>query len=155
MAKNKQTPEQIKHELALQTRRARVAKQRADKEEERAQIAKVEAYAGKMVSASALKGPKNMAKARDSLMEAFEALGGTEGLIRFGKMFPKEFYTQLWAKIIPRESTLDVGENLEELLLELGRPQPPLKRAAGDIIEHMTRLHPEDLVDEDDMKRLN
>ena len=57
--------------------------------------------------------------------EVFERLGGADGLYKFAKANPKEFYLQIWGKLIPRVKEVDVGDNLEELLAELGGGNVP------------------------------
>lgn len=110
------------------------------KRQEEAEAAKVATYleiatSGKVAVDGTVTVAKRGARARDVIMEAFDALGGVDGLVEFGKKYPKEFYT-LWGKMIPRETNVDVGENLEELLGRLsGTGSPP---ASGDKLTHET-----------------
>jgi hypothetical protein len=56
-------------------------------------------------------------------MNAFNELGGTVGLVAWGRRYPKEFYA-LWGKYcLPKEtdsSSSDDGVDLEALLSQLG-----------------------------------
>ena len=143
-----------KADAIIKRRERRKLKTDAREKEKAAEMAADIYYAkSKVVVQPGQKSAKVLVKARDALQQAFEEIGGVDALIAFGRKYPKEFYTQLWAKIIPRESTLDVGENLEELLLELGKPKPPLHRAAGEIIDHMASHKEEEFLDS--LKRIN
>lgn len=74
-----------------------------------------------------------MKSARDALISAFHELGGVDGLVKFGQKYPKDFYA-IWAKLIPREVSIDPSEKLEDLLTELGGGHlPSLHNAARQI----------------------
>lgn len=72
---------------------------------------------------------------KDSINEVFERLGGVDGLETFARRNPKEFYLQIWGKMIPRTKEVDVGENLEELLEQIGNGAVPGMESAAVLIE--------------------
>ena len=61
---------------------------------------------------------------RKAFIEAFDKLGGAQGLYEWGKKNPSEFYPMMKA-ILPREWKVDAGSTFEDLLLaSFGRPRP-------------------------------
>lgn len=126
-----------KRERDKARRRERYAAQRAEAARELELEKVARAYAGEIalpeesgkVPASGgrtRRGGKNQLQAaRDAVVNAFEKLGGEDGLVKFGQMYPKEFYTQIWAKMIPRVSEVEIGESLEDVLSQLGGGQIP------------------------------
>lgn len=133
---------------ANRKRRERNARLRQEADDARKLEIFVEVAAtGGVVTDSGSKSPVTITKARDAMVKAFELLGGVEGLVAFGRKFPKEFYA-LWGKTLPRQSEVDVGENLEALLAELGGGRlPSIGQAAGKLVEHASvTLEPEDTV---------
>lgn len=82
--------------------------------------------AGKVPNSGRRRGGKNQLQAaRDAVMNAFDRLGGEDGLVKFGQMYPKEFYTQIWSKMIPRVNEVEIGESLEDVLSQLGGGKIP------------------------------
>lgn len=123
-----------KRERDKARRRERYAEQRAAAARELELEKVARAYAGELelpeepgkVSKSGRRGGKNQLQAaRDAVVAAFERLGGEDGLVKFGQMYPKEFYTQIWAKMIPRVNEVEIGESLEDVLAQLGGGQIP------------------------------
>jgi hypothetical protein len=81
---------------------------------------------GKMITeASSAKGRESRTRAKDAVWAAFEAAGGDDALAVFAVKYPKEFYTQIWAKMIPRVQEVEASENLEDLLMQLGGGKMP------------------------------
>jgi hypothetical protein len=63
--------------------------------------------------------------ARESVLLAFEMIGGVERLADWAAKNPTEFYTRLYTKVITREVEVHASEGVEELLLRLdARPHP-------------------------------
>lgn len=130
--------EQAKLDAANARRRERRAKQR----EEAAEALKLEhfvevAASGAMVSDPSAKSPKQMKAARDAVWEAFTRVGGVDALTKFAEKYPKEFFTQIFAKLIPRVAELDTSDSLEELLAQMGGGKIP------GMLEHQTVLDAE------------
>lgn len=124
---------QAKLDAANERRRLR----RAAQKEEAAEALKLEhfveiAATGGAVADPSGKSPKQMAKARDAVWEAFTRVGGVEALTKFAEKYPKEFFTQIFAKLIPRVSELDTSDSLEELLAQMGNGKIP------GMLEHHT-----------------
>ena len=122
-------------------RRARRAKQK----EEAAEQLKLEhfveiAATGAMVSDPSAKPPKQMKAARDAVWEAFTRIGGVDALTVFAQKYPKEFFTQIFAKLIPRAAELDVSDSLEELLSQMGGGQIPGMHENGVIDGDFTEI---------------
>lgn len=118
--------EQKKLDAANAARRERNARKRA----ERAEQLKLEhfvevAATGQMVQRTGTSSPKKMAQARDAVWEAFVNIGGVEALTMFAAKYPKEFFTQIFSKLIPRASENESTDKLEELLAALGGGQIP------------------------------
>ncbi len=44
---------------------------------------------------------------REAIVEAFNLMGGVDSLVKWGKKHPGEFYTQLWAKLLPQQVKMD------------------------------------------------
>jgi hypothetical protein len=120
------------HAEQLEKRRNRRAKQR----EEAANQLELERIADAMAGKGELelvegkvpgtrRGKYQLEAARDAVAEAFEQLGGVDGLVVFGKKYPREFYTQIWSKLIPRVNEAEIGENLEDVLRQLGGGKIP------------------------------
>jgi hypothetical protein len=63
---------------------------------------------------------------RKAFVEAFDKLGGAQGLYEWGKDNPDTFYPMMKA-ILPRDSNISlVGMTWEELLAAtINRPNPP------------------------------
>lgn len=81
---------------------------------------------GKMVAAASVtKGRESRTRAKDAVWAAFEAAGGEDALAIFAAKYPREFYTQIWAKMIPRVQEVEASENLEDLLMQLGGGKMP------------------------------
>lgn len=113
-------------ERAKERRRNR----RAEKKKEAEDAKKLQIYdeivsTGAVPTHMVMELHKNKIGARDALVTAFEEIGGVQALVEWAKSNKKEFYLQLWSKLIPRENTLDVGDNLEALLSQLGGGKPP------------------------------
>lgn len=86
--------------------------------------------------------PKTMAAARDGLMQAFNDLGGVDGLVDFGVRHPKEFYA-LWGRMIPKaEAATASSGGLEALLAKLdqGATLPSDAELLGDAALHSIAL---------------
>lgn len=124
--------EKALREVRKKARRDRRAKQAA--EAAKALAAEVKAGQlyesltgdGKMVvQGGAQRGKEEKTRAKDAVWAAFEAAGGNEGLAKFAEKYPKEFYTQIWAKMIPRVQEVEASDNLEDLLLQLGSGKMP------------------------------
>jgi hypothetical protein len=66
------------------------------------------------------KGPQRAGvAAKEALLSAFDRLGGVNGLVKWGKQNPTEFY-RIWARLLPREDSLAVtAVGVEDLLREL------------------------------------
>lgn len=66
------------------------------------------------------KGQKNRLsrQAKENLEEAFEKLGGVAGLVTWGKKNRSDFY-KIWARLIPKDMTVNPGAGLEEMLERL------------------------------------
>lgn len=58
------------------------------------------------------------------LEDAFEELGGLDGLVKWGKRNPDDFY-KIWARLLPKNVEHDTGEGLEELLTRLADQRGP------------------------------
>jgi hypothetical protein len=145
----KYTPAEKREKAKLDAANARRRERREAQRKEAAEQLKLEhfveiAASGAMVSDPSGKSPKQMLKARETVMAAFEKLGGLDALVKFGQMYPKEFYTQIWSKILPRQMEAEVGENLEELLRELGQGKVPGMHEARYIEAEYTEITPED-----------
>ena len=57
--------------------------------------------------------------AKQSLLLAFEKMGGVDGLVKWGKKNPTEFY-RIWARLVPKEDNVNVTAlGVEELLAQL------------------------------------
>lgn len=54
-------------------------------------------------------------RAKESLEEAFDRMGGVAGLVRWGQSNPTGFY-QLWGRLIPKDVTVGADAGLEDLL---------------------------------------
>lgn len=56
-------------------------------------------------------------RAQSAIAEAFEALGGTEGLTEWARKNPDKFYLFLWPRLIPKEikAEVDVKDQLAQL----------------------------------------
>lgn len=83
------------------------------------------AASGGMVSEASKKPRKNGAAARDAVWDTFIRLGGTDAMVEFALKYPKEFFTQIFAKLIPRIAELDTSDSLEELLAQMGNGKIP------------------------------
>lgn len=124
-----------KRERDKARRRERYRKQREELARDRELEIVARAYAGEITlpeedgripNAGRRRSSKNQLQlARDAVMNAFERLGGEDGLVKFGQMYPKEFYTQIWSKMIPRVSEVEIGESLEDVLSQLGGGRIP------------------------------
>ena len=56
--------------------------------------------------------PNKLTKAvKDALGEAFDEMGGTASLVKWGKANPGEFY-KLWGRLIPVEANLKHSGNI-------------------------------------------
>lgn len=66
------------------------------------------------------KGTPNKATAevKQSLLDAFEKLGGVDGLVRWGIDNPTEFY-KLWVKVMPVQQTEQVTDDMPIQRIEL------------------------------------
>lgn len=123
---------QKKLDAANKHRRDRREAQRA----EAAEALKLEhfvelAASGAMtVEAGTAKG-KQGAKARDAVWNTFMKLGGEDAMLAFAQKYPKEFFTQIFARLIPKTAELDTSDNLEELLAQMGGGKIP------GMLEHM------------------
>lgn len=62
---------------------------------------------------------KTSINARESLADVFERMGGVNGLYRWARKNPSQFYLQLWPRLIPKDMTLTPGAGLEEMLERL------------------------------------
>lgn len=58
-------------------------------------------------------------QAKENLEEAFFKLGGTAALVKWAKANKGEFYTKLWARLIPKDVQVNPGQGLEDLLTQL------------------------------------
>jgi len=113
-------------------RRARREKQRAEAANALELERIADAFAGKgtleLVEGKVpgqRRGRAAMEASRDAVADAFEQLGGVDGLVAFGKKYPREFYTQIWSKMIPRVNEAEIGEGLEDVLMKLGGGKIP------------------------------
>lgn len=59
--------------------------------------------------------------ARESVLVAFEMIGGVQRLADWADRNPTEFYTRLFTKVITREVELSAGTGIEDLLAMLDR----------------------------------
>jgi len=57
-------------------------------------------------------------QAKANLEEAFTRLGDVNGLVTWGRKNRTEFY-KIWARLIPKDVSVNPGEGLEDLLLKL------------------------------------
>jgi hypothetical protein len=57
--------------------------------------------------------------AKEALQLAFEGIGGVKALTIWAKANSGDFYTKLWARLIPRDVQLGTDGSLEELLAKL------------------------------------
>lgn len=71
-------------------------------------------------------------QAKTNLEEAFFELGGVPALVRWAKKNRGEFYTKLWARLIPKDVQLGPSEGLEEMLAILAEKH---RQEDGDIID--------------------
>lgn len=62
--------------------------------------------------------------ARESVLIAFEMIGGVDRLAAWAEQNPTEFYTRLFGKVITRETEVSAGSGVEELLAQLDRGNP-------------------------------
>lgn len=72
--------------------------------------------------------------AKESLESAFTKMGGIEGLVRWGKKNPTEFY-RIWARLLPRDVNLGVTESLEDLLSQLAEQRGGSDTVQGEFEE--------------------
>jgi hypothetical protein len=70
--------------------------------------------------------------ARESVLVAFEMVGGVDAMAAWAKDNPTEFYTRLYAKVITREVEMSAGAGIEELLMQLDRKPAQLSEPAID-----------------------
>ena len=77
--------------------------------------------------------------ARESVLVAFEMIGGVDRMADWADKNPGEFYTRLFTKVITREVELNAGKGIEDLLALLDRgAQPdsgPVLEADAEIID--------------------
>lgn len=66
------------------------------------------------------KGQTNLVtkQAKEALELAFQGVGGVPALIRWGKTNKTEFY-KIWARLIPKDVSVNPGVGLEEMLERL------------------------------------
>jgi hypothetical protein len=55
---------------------------------------------------------KTTAAVKESLMAAFDGMGGVEALIEWGKANPAPFY-QIWARLLPQELKADISTEVK------------------------------------------
>lgn len=78
--------------------------------------------------------------ARESVLLAFEMIGGVERMADWATKNPGDFYTKIYTKVITREVEVSASEGIEDLLLRLDRAER----------EHGSLLSAEHDEDEDD-----
>lgn len=61
--------------------------------------------------------------ARESVLLAFEMIGGVERMADWATKNPGEFYTKLFTKVVTREVEVSASESIEDLLLRLDRSE--------------------------------
>lgn len=61
--------------------------------------------------------------ARESVLLAFEMIGGVERMADWATKNPGEFYTKLFTKVVTREVEVSASEGIEDLLLRLDRAE--------------------------------
>lgn len=61
-------------------------------------------------------------QAKENLEEAFEKMGGIRGLVTWGKKNKTEFY-KIWARLIPKDVSVNPGQGLEDMLAQLAEMQ--------------------------------
>lgn len=61
--------------------------------------------------------------ARESVLLAFEMIGGVERLADWATKNPGEFYTKMFTKVVTREVEVSASEGIEDLLLRLDRAE--------------------------------
>lgn len=61
--------------------------------------------------------------ARESVLLAFEMIGGVERLADWATKNPGDFYTKLFTKVVTREVEVSANEGIEELLMRLDRAE--------------------------------
>lgn len=59
--------------------------------------------------------------ARETVLVAFEMIGGVDRMAAWAEDNPGEFYTKLFTKVITREVEVSAGAGIEELLMQLDR----------------------------------
>lgn len=74
----------------------------------------------KLRRVGAPKGPQRAGvAAKESLLSAFEKMGGVAGLVKWGKKNPTEFY-RIWARLLPKDEAESVRViGVEDLLRQL------------------------------------
>lgn len=126
MVKKLTKAEQAKLDAANAKRRERRERQR----KEAADALKLEhfvevAATGGMVVEGGKRTKRTGLAAKDAVWDTFMSLGGPEHMLEFAKRYPKEFYTQIFVKLIPRMAELDTSDSLEELLAMMGNGKVP------------------------------
>lgn len=137
---------QAKLDAANERRRQRRESQRAEAAEalKLEHFVEVAASGAMVVEAGTAKG-KQGAKARDAVWNTFMKLGGEDAMLAFAQKYPKEFFTQIFARLIPKTAELEASDNLEELLAQMGGGRVP------GMLEHMPEAEFEE-VKVDDME---
>jgi len=139
--KTKEQIEAEKAELARQKRSATRAARRARKAmEAEASSEKEGAVTHQRIrmAAAPTEAPKKVTLARENLSSAFDLMGGVNGLVRWGRKNPTEFY-RIWARLIPKDAVEDSARMpLEDLLGKLAeRSSQSVAEAATEIGEEI------------------
>lgn len=80
--------------------------------------------------------------ARESVLLAFEMIGGVDRMADWATKNPGEFYTKLFTKVVTREVEVSASESIEDLLLRLDRTE----RESGSVLAQVED-EDEDIVD--------
>lgn len=68
-------------------------------------------------------------QAKENLEQAFEDLGGVTALVKWGRANKSDFY-KIWARLIPKDVSVNPGQGLEDMLMQLQQSRLPSGEAA-------------------------